>query len=85
MGNRLGALQYVVERSVTFLIPGCFLLLVRGLDGKLWRVKTLGLVLLLISVPFGLIAPLLYLGTSFGWLRLFIYLLFVAAGWGCTR
>jgi Cellulase (glycosyl hydrolase family 5) len=57
MGNRLGALQYVVARSVTFLIPGCFLLLGRALDGKLWRVKTPGLVLLVVSVPFGLIAP----------------------------
>jgi hypothetical protein len=39
-------------------------------------------VLLLVSVPFGLIAPLLYLGQSFGGLRYFIYPLFVAAGWG---
>jgi len=54
------------------LFPGAFLLWVRALDGKLWKVKTLGLVLL-VSVPFGLIAPLLYLGASFGWLRLFIY------------
>ena len=81
-GKPLGTLQYVVERSVPFLIPAGFLLLVRALDGRLWKVNTLGLVLLLVSVPFGLIAPLLYLGASFGWLRLFIYPLFVAAGWG---
>jgi hypothetical protein len=56
--------------------------LVRALDGRFWRINTLSLVLLLVSVPLGLIAPLVFLGASFGWLRFFVYPLFVAAGWG---
>jgi hypothetical protein len=35
-----------------------------------------------ISVPVGLLLPFGYLGDSFGWLRFFMYPLFVAAGWG---
>jgi 4-amino-4-deoxy-L-arabinose transferase-like glycosyltransferase len=75
-------LGYVFARLSVFLIPVGFLLLIRALDGRLWRTNTLSLVLLLLSVPLGLIAPLLYLGASYGWLRFFIYPLFVAAGWG---
>ena len=33
-------------------------------------------------MPFGLIVPQLYKGDTFGWLRYFMYPLFVAAGWG---
>lgn len=65
-----------------FLIPGIGLVAVRVLDKRFWRINTLSLALLLLSVPFGLIAPLVYLGHSFGWLRFFMYPLFVAAGWG---
>jgi hypothetical protein len=38
--------------------------------------------LLSLVVQFGLIAPFIYHGLSFGWLRFFMYPLFVAAGWG---
>jgi hypothetical protein len=81
-GSVLATLGFVAERTVPFLIPGAFLILVRALDGRFWRINTLSLVLLLASVPLGLIAPLVYLGASFGWLRFFVYPLFVAAGWG---
>jgi hypothetical protein len=81
-GDFLATLLFVGERVTPFLIPGVFLLLVRALDGRVRRINTLSLVLLLCSVPVGLVAPLLYLGASFGWLRYFIYPLFVAAGWG---
>jgi hypothetical protein len=81
-GDLLGTVGFASVRVAPFLIPGAFLLLVRALDGRFFRVNTLSLVLLLLSVPIGLITPLIYQGTSFGWLRFFIYPLFVAAGWG---
>ena len=81
-GNFLGTLAFVATRTVPFLIPGGFLLLIRVLDGRFWRMSTLSLALLLLSVPLGIIAPLVHAGTSYGWLRYFMYPLFVAAGWG---
>jgi hypothetical protein len=81
-GKVFATLAFTIERTAPFLIPAGSLLLIRALDGRLWRTNTLSLVLLLLSVPFGLIAPLIYLGASYGWLRYFIYPLFVAAGWG---
>jgi hypothetical protein len=81
-GDALGTLAFVCERSAPFLIPIGFVLLVRLLDGRLLRVNTVAVLLLSASVPFGLIAPLVYGHASFGWLRFFVYVLFVAAGWG---
>jgi hypothetical protein len=81
-GSVLATFGFTIQHVAPFLIPGLFLLLVRALDGRFWRINTLSLVLLLGSVPLGLIAPLVYLGASFGWLRYFVYPLFVAAGWG---
>jgi hypothetical protein len=81
-GDLLGTIWFASVRVAPFLIPGAVLLLVRALDRRFFRVNTLSLVLLLLSVPIGLITPLIYQGTSFGWLRFFIYPLFVAAGWG---
>jgi hypothetical protein len=81
-GDALGTLAFVCERSAPFLIPIGFVLLVRVLDGRFLRVNTVSALLLSASVPFGLIAPLVYGHASFGWLRFFVYVLFVAAGWG---
>jgi hypothetical protein len=81
-GDLLATLAFSLKRIAPFLIPGAFLVLLRALDGRFWGVNTLSLVSLMLSVPFGLIVPLVYLGDSYGWLRFFIYPLFVAAGWG---
>jgi hypothetical protein len=81
-GDLWGTLAFVCERSAPFLIPTAFILLVRLIDGRLFRVHSVSALLLAASVPFGLIAPLVYGHASFGWLRFFIYVLFVAAGWG---
>jgi hypothetical protein len=81
-GDLLGTIRFAAVRVVPFLMPGAFLLLVRALDRRFFRVNTLSLVLLLLIVPIGLIAPLIYQGLSLGWLRYSIYPLFVAAGWG---
>jgi hypothetical protein len=81
-GNVVNTLSYVLERAIPFLIPGMALIVVRAMEGRLLRIRTLLLLLLLLSVPFGLIMPLIYLKDSFGWLRFFMYPLFVAAAWG---
>lgn len=81
-GDIQATLGYVAVRTAPFLIPGVVLIILRLLDGRFRRINTLSLALLLVSVPAGLIGPLLYVGASFGWLRFFVYPLFVAAGWG---
>ena len=82
VGDMIETVEYVFERALPFLIPGLGLAVVRALDKRFWSLNTFFLALLLLSVPFGLIAPLVYLGSSFGWLRFFMYPLFVAAAWG---
>lgn len=81
-GDVPGSLWYIAERAAPFLIPVAPLLLVRALDGRLFRANTFSLLLLALIVQVSLITPLIYLGSSFGWLRFFMYPLFVAAGWG---
>lgn len=81
-GDVFGTLEFVAARTAAFLIPGAFLLLLRVLDGRFWRVSTFSFTLLLLSVPFSLVAFLIYLGSSNPFLRFFMYPLFVAAGWG---
>jgi hypothetical protein len=81
-GDILGALVFTAERTAPFLVPIVALLAVRALDRRFWRSKTVALVLLALSVPVGMIAPLLYMGSSYGFLRFFMYPLMVAAGWG---
>ena len=81
VGDMPGTLLFVALHTAPFLIPGIFLLTVRALDGRFARANTLSLVLLL-AMPFAFNVPFIYEGTSFGWLRYFMYPLFVAAGWG---
>jgi hypothetical protein len=81
-GDVLGALALVGERVFAFLIPLAFVLLVRLVDGRFWRINTLSVTLLSLSVPLGMVAPLAILGSPMGFLRYLVYPLFVAAGWG---
>jgi hypothetical protein len=81
-GDVLGALVLVGERVFPFLIPLGFVLLVRLLDGRGWRVNTLAVVALSLSVPLGMVLPLAVLGSPMGFLRYLVFPLFVAAGWG---
>lgn len=81
-GDLLGSMWFVAERTAPFLVPVVFLLIIRAMEGRLLGVNTLSLLLISLSVPVGLIAPQIYAGDSFGWLRYFMYPLFVAAGWG---
>jgi hypothetical protein len=81
-GDLSGTLLFVAERTAPFFIPVAFLLVVRITDGRLWDVNTLSLLLMALSVPVGMMVPQVYSGASFGWLRYFLYPLFVGAGWG---
>ena len=63
-------------------MPILFLLVARVLDRRLFRVNSVMLVALALSVPLGMIAPLVYRGLSEGFLRYVMFPLFVAAGWG---
>jgi hypothetical protein len=81
-GDIAGALSLVGLRVLPFLIPLASLLLVRLVDGRLWRVNTLSLIVMGLSVPLGMVAPLAIVGSPMGFLRYFVYPLFVAAGWG---
>jgi 4-amino-4-deoxy-L-arabinose transferase-like glycosyltransferase len=81
-GDFLGALGLVGERIFPFLIPLALLLVVRLVDGRLWRVNSLSLVVLALSVPLGMVVPMALLGSPMGFLRYLIFPLFVAAGWG---
>jgi hypothetical protein len=81
-GDVVGALALVGERVFPFLLPLAFVLLVRLVDGRLWRINTLSVLLLGLSVPLGMVVPLAILGSPMGFLRYLVYPLFVAAGWG---
>jgi Dolichyl-phosphate-mannose-protein mannosyltransferase len=81
-GDALGAVAMVGERMWPFLIPLIAVLAVRAIDRRLWRLNTLCVVLVGLSVPFGLIAPMAFSGSAMGYLRYLIYPLFAAAGWG---
>ena len=81
-GDVVGALALVGERVFPFLIPLAFVLLVRLVDGRLWRINTLSVLLLGLSVPLGMVVPLAIVGSPMGFLRYLVYPLFVAAGWG---
>jgi hypothetical protein len=68
-------------RSPQPLIPVAAILVVRAMERRFAKAETSALLLAALSVPIGLMAPLMFLGQSFGWLRFFMYPLFVAAGW----
>ena len=81
-GDMIGAIGFAVVRTLPFAIPIGAIVLVRLLEGRLLRPNTLTLAGAAFIVPLGLILWQLYDGTSLGWLRYFVYPLYVAAGWG---
>jgi hypothetical protein len=81
-GHLIGTIHFTAELTWPFLVPIAALLVVRALDRRLLRVNSLALVLLALSVPAWMIAPLIYRGLSAGFLRYVMFPLFVAAGWG---
>jgi hypothetical protein len=81
-GDLPGSIAFATVRTLPFMFPIAAPLLVRLIDGRFARPATLTLLGLCLVVPFGLIVPQLYKGETFGWLRYFMYPLFVAAGWG---
>jgi hypothetical protein len=80
--DAVAVLGLVTARVWPFLIPLAAVLLVRALDGRLRRLESLSAAALGLSVTFGLIAPMAYLGSRMDFLRYYIYALYAAAGWG---
>jgi 4-amino-4-deoxy-L-arabinose transferase-like glycosyltransferase len=81
-GDFVAALALVGERVFPFLIPLACILLVRLVDGRLWRINSLSVIIIGLSVPLGMVLPLAVVGSPMGFLRYLMYPLFVAAGWG---
>ena len=81
-GDLVGVVGLLAPRVWPFLIPIAALLAVRLVDRRLWRIETVSLVVVGLSVTVGLIAPMAYLGSRMDFLRYYIYPLFAAAGWG---
>ncbi len=81
-GDVFGAIGFAVVRTLPFAIPIAAIVLVRLIEGRLVRPNTLTMATIAFIVPLGLVLWQLYDGTSLGWLRYFIYPLYVAAGWG---
>lgn len=81
-GNLIGVVALLGPRVWPFLIPVAALLAARLADGRGWRIESVSLVVLALSVIVGLIAPMAYLGSRMDFLRYYIYPLFAAAGWG---
>jgi hypothetical protein len=81
-GEVLASAGFVLVRTLAFAIPLLSILTVRLIEGRLFRINTLTMTAIALVVPFGLILAQLYDGSSFGWLRYFVYPLYVSAGWG---
>jgi hypothetical protein len=78
----VAVLGLVLARVWPFFIPLAGVVLVRVLDGRLWRIESLSVVVLGVSVTIGLVAPMAYVGSRMEFLRYYLYPLFAAAGWG---
>lgn len=81
-GDLAGVVGLIAPRVWPFLIPLAALLAVRVVDRRLWRIETVSLVVIGLSVTVALIAPMAYLGSVMDFLRYYIYPLYAAAGWG---
>lgn len=81
-GDLLGVLGLVAERIWPALIPLAALLVVRVADRRVWRIETVSLVVIGLSVTLLLVAPMAYLGSRMEFLRYYVTPLYAAAGWG---
>ncbi|PGU00840.1 hypothetical protein COD21_30460 [Bacillus cereus] len=71
---------FIVERSIYFCIPLGMILLIRLIEGRLFRQDFIILLILIISIP-ALQYIMLLKGTSYGWLRFFMYPLPIVVAW----
>jgi hypothetical protein len=81
-GDAVATLRLVAERTWVFLIPLAFVLLLRTVEHRLWRINTVSAIALAVSAPLGMIAPMVYRGFAVDFARYLMYPLFAAAGWG---
>jgi len=76
----LGALWIVLRKSFFFGLPLAVILLIRLLNGRWRRWDTLALLAFCVSIPAMQFVMLLN-GSSFGWLRFFVYPFVIAVAW----
>jgi hypothetical protein len=81
-GDIVGVAGLLGERFWPFMIPLAALLAVRIADRRLWRIETVSLLVVGMSVTLTLIAPMAYLGSRMDFLRYYMFPLYAAAGWG---
>jgi hypothetical protein len=80
VGDKSAVFLYVLKKSLVFLPLFIFILFIRLLNKQLFKWETLMLIALTASIPaFQYI--MLYTGSSFGWLRFFVYPLPIAMAW----
>lgn len=76
----MGVLSLVLRKSLYFSLPLLAILFVRLLTGRWKRWDTLALIFMSASIP-GMQYYLLLNGSSFGWLRFFVYPYVIAVAW----
>ena len=76
----IGALWVVLRKSFFFSLPLLAILLIRLIDGRWRRWDTLALLVLCGSIP-AMQYVMLLNGSSFGWLRFFVYPFVIAVAW----
>lgn len=76
----LNVLTFVLRKSAYFSLPLLAIALVRLLSGRLWRWDMFILLCLAGSIP-AMQAVMLYQGSSYGWLRFFLYPMIIAVAW----
>jgi len=75
-----GLMELVWAKSLPFLPPVLFILALRLVSGRWKRTDTFGLLALVAAIP-ALQLLMLMTGSSFAWLRFFLYPLVIAAAW----
>ncbi|NOU93077.1 hypothetical protein GC093_07490 [Paenibacillus sp. LMG 31456] len=80
ISSKVGVVSLVLRKSAWFSLPFLCILFTRLLAGYWRRWDTLVLIVLVASIP-AMQAVMLMKGSSFGWLRFFVYPFVIAAAW----
>ncbi|MDF2924969.1 MAG: hypothetical protein K0R57_3883 [Paenibacillaceae bacterium] len=80
IGSPVAVLSWVLRKSAYFSIPLLGILAVRILTRRIKDLDTFWLLLVSLSIP-AMQFYMLYNGSSYGWLRFFVYPMVIAAAW----
>lgn len=79
-GDFIRVTMFAFRKMLFFLLPLAALLVLRMMTARLWQWDTLLLLTLAGAIP-AMQALMLYQGSSYGWLRFFMYPLIIAIAW----